>query len=64
MKTHNHGAQIDTEDLPVTMEESAWDWITDMATAARDFALWAAGLSVAVAIVTGLAGAAYRFLTN
>jgi hypothetical protein len=51
MKTHNHGAQINTEELPITMEQDAWDWITDMAKAARDFVLWTA----AIAFVAGVA---------
>lgn len=49
MKTHNHGAQIDTE-------QDAWDWITDMFIAARDFVLWSAALGL-------VAGVAWRLLS-
>ena len=41
-------------------EPDCWQWITDMKDAAIDIAK----LAVAVAIVCGLAGMAYRFLTN
>ena len=50
--------------MPVTFEgdepPDCWQWITDMKDAAIDIAK----LACAVAIVAGLAGLAYRFLTN
>ena len=51
--------------MPITFEgdepePDCWQWITDMKDAAIDIAKAA----VAVAIVCGLAGMAYRFLTN
>ena len=58
------GAHMPPEQLPVTMEESAWDWIVDMGRAARDTALWAAGLVTAAAVLAAAAGAIYTFLTN
>jgi len=41
MKTHDHGAQIDTE-----AEPDCWAWICDMAKAARDLVLWSAALGL------------------
>lgn len=50
--------------MPITFEGDEppdyWQWITDMKDAAIDIAK----LACAVAIVAGLAGLAYRFLTN
>jgi hypothetical protein len=64
MKTHDHGASYE-HGMPITLEgdepePDCWQWITDMKDAAIDIAK----LAVAVAIVCGLAGMAYRFLTN
>lgn len=58
------GAHMPAEQLPVTMEESAWDWIVDMGRAAGETALWAVGLVIAVAVLAAAAGAIYTFLTN
>lgn len=69
--THEHGRAIDTHlhepapaRMPITLEgdepPDCWQWITDMKDAAIDIAK----LLFAVAIVAGLAGLAYRFLTN
>lgn len=55
--SYEHGMQVSFEgDEP----PDYWQWITDMKDAAIDIAK----LACAVAIVAGLAGLAYRFLTN
>lgn len=61
----NSSASRPGSHMPITFEgdepePDCWQWITDMKDAAIDIAKAA----VAVAIVCGLAGMAYRFLTN